>query len=126
MPIWDVLTLQAQMLLSHGDTTNAEHVLTETLEKTGEGWRDGLRQMALLCSYTNRSLEAAVWIRKALQLCPTEGVRECAPLHADYGDILKDLSHLNRSAEVSTDKRSFNLRCKIRRRFNVTTLCLLA
>ncbi|XP_022699022.1 transmembrane and TPR repeat-containing protein 1-like [Varroa jacobsoni] len=93
----------AQMLLSRGDTTNAEHVLTETLEKTGEGWRDGLRQMALLCSYTNRSLEAAVWIRKALQLCPTEGVRECAPLHADYGDILKDLSHLNRSAECYTE-----------------------
>lgn len=89
------------MRLAQGDASGAEQILSETLEKTGEKWRDGLRQMALLYSYTNRSLEASVWIRKALQLCPPEGVRECAVLHADYGDILKDLSHLNRSAEVS-------------------------
>ncbi|OQR69948.1 transmembrane and TPR repeat-containing protein 1-like [Tropilaelaps mercedesae] len=93
----------AQMLLSQGDATAAERVLAETLEKTGESWRDGLRQLALLYSYTNRSAEAAVWIRKALQLCPREGARECAILHADYGDILKDLSHLNRSAECYTE-----------------------
>lgn len=89
------------MLLTQGDVLASERVLQEALVQDTGPWRDGLRQMALLYSYTNRSAEALEWIRKAIQLCPSEGSRDCAPLYADYGDILKDLSHLNRSAEVS-------------------------
>ncbi|XP_022698972.1 transmembrane and TPR repeat-containing protein 1-like [Varroa jacobsoni] len=90
----------SQMLLSQGDASTSERILFEALEQSkGLPWRDGLRQMALLYSYTNRSADAAEWIRKAIQLCPPDAGRECAPLYTDYGDILKDLSHLNRSAE---------------------------
>lgn len=90
------------MLLSQGDASTSERILFEALEQSkGLPWRDGLRQMALLYSYTNRSADAAEWIRKAIQLCPPDAGRECAPLYTDYGDILKDLSHLNRSAEAS-------------------------
>lgn len=90
--------LQSQMLMQLGDMDAAEDLLQETLNRNG-GFRDGLRQLALLYSFTNRTIEASEWIQKALRLCPN-GATECAPLLADYGDILKDMSNLNRSAEV--------------------------
>lgn len=91
-------TPQAQMLMHVDDMDSAERVLYEAI-RIDAGFRDGLRQMALLYSFTNRTMEAEEWIRKALRLCP-RGAVECASLHADYGDILKDMSNLNRSAEV--------------------------
>ncbi|XP_028968291.1 protein O-mannosyl-transferase TMTC1-like [Galendromus occidentalis] len=87
----------SQMLMRLGHMDAAEEILQETLNRNA-GFRDGLRQLALLYSFTNRTMEASEWIQKAIRLCP-EGAAECAPLHADYGDILKDMSNLNRSAE---------------------------
>ncbi|XP_028968376.1 protein O-mannosyl-transferase TMTC1 [Galendromus occidentalis] len=91
----------AQMLMQIDDMDGAERVLQQAI-LADAGFRDGLRQIALLYSLTNRTMEAEEWIRKALRLCP-RGAIECASLHADYGDILKDMSNLNRSAECYSE-----------------------
>ncbi|XP_064476888.1 protein O-mannosyl-transferase TMTC1-like [Ornithodoros turicata] len=87
----------AQLMMRQRCFQAAEDLLLATVARNGSN-RDALHQTALLYNHTNRTTEALEYILRALQLCSVDD-RSCAQLHAEHGDILKDLNDLNSSAE---------------------------
>lgn len=79
---------------SFGD---AEKLLLEVLRQNSTH-REALHQAALLYNHINRTALSLDYILKALRLCASDD-RSCARLHAEHGDILKDLGDLGSSAQ---------------------------
>ncbi|CAN8027898.1 unnamed protein product, partial [Ixodes persulcatus] len=87
----------AQLMMRQRSFRTAEDLLLEAVHRNGSH-REALHQTALLYNHTNRTAEALDFILRALRLCAVDD-RSCARLHAEHGDILKDLDDLSSSAE---------------------------
>ncbi|KAK8763592.1 hypothetical protein V5799_033799 [Amblyomma americanum] len=88
---------QAQLLMRLRSFRGAEDLLLEAVS-TNTSHREALHTAALLYNLTNRTAEALDYILKALALCAVDD-RSCARIHADHGDILKDMDDLDSSAQ---------------------------
>ncbi|KAK8776161.1 hypothetical protein V5799_030494 [Amblyomma americanum] len=88
---------QAQLLMRLRNFSGAEYILLEVIDRNNSH-KEALHTAALLYNLTNRTAEAIEHILKALKLCAIDD-RSCAKIHADHGDILKDIDDLNSSAE---------------------------
>lgn len=87
----------AQLMMRQRSFRAAEDLLLEAVSKNCSH-REALHQTALLYNHTNRTAEALEYILRALRLCTVDD-HTCARLHAEHGDILKDLGDLSSSAE---------------------------
>ncbi|CAN7937705.1 unnamed protein product, partial [Ixodes hexagonus] len=90
----------AQLMMRQRSFRTAEDLLLEAVHRNASH-REALHQTALLYNHTNRTAEALDYILRALRLCAVDD-RSCARLHAEHGDILKDLDDLSSSAEART------------------------
>ncbi|XP_055930176.1 protein O-mannosyl-transferase TMTC1-like [Argiope bruennichi] len=86
----------AQVLMQERSFQQAETLLQSVI-KENNTHRDALHQLSLLYSQVNRTTEALEHILKSLNLCSSSEV-SCAQLHADHGDILKDLKQWDDAA----------------------------
>lgn len=87
----------AQVLMQERSFLQAEQLLLEAVS-SNLTHRDALHQLSLLYSQVNKTTEALEQILKALNLCSSSDT-SCAQLHADHGDILKDLKYLDDAAQ---------------------------
>ncbi|GFY54200.1 protein O-mannosyl-transferase TMTC1 [Trichonephila inaurata madagascariensis] len=87
----------AQVLMQERSFQQAEQLLQSVIRENITH-RDALHQLSILYSQVNRTTEALEHILKSLNLCSfTETA--CAQLHADHGDILKDLKQYDDASQ---------------------------
>ncbi|CAL1276414.1 unnamed protein product [Larinioides sclopetarius] len=87
----------AQVLMQERSFQQAEMLLQSVIQENNTH-RDALHQLSLLYSQVNRTTEALEHILKSLNLCSSSETA-CAQLHADHGDILKDLKQWEDAAQ---------------------------
>ncbi|XP_067137784.1 protein O-mannosyl-transferase TMTC1-like isoform X2 [Centruroides vittatus] len=88
----------SQLLIQDRSYQQAEHILLSVVEDNSSH-REALHLLATLYNQSNKTTEALDYILRALAVCNFQE-KICARMHAEHGDILKDLNDFD-SAEHS-------------------------